>query len=98
MEKEKNVTNEKDFEKLPFIKCKRLDTKELKGKDNKSFYLLQIIFETEDKKAMIDIYFKDADLYAELLNIPLLADFKLYYEVVIGFDNNLKLQPLTCSL
>ena len=87
-----------DFEKLPYINCKRLDTKELKGKDNKSFYLLQIIFESVDKKAMIDIYFKDEDLYAELLNIPQLQDFKLYYEIIIDFNNNLKVSPIACSL
>lgn len=88
----------KNFKDLPYITCKRLDTKELKGKDGQVFYLLQMIYEYEDKKAMIDIYFKDKDLYADLLNIPQLTDFKLYYEIGIDFNNNLKVIPVTCTL
>jgi len=94
-EKEKNVTNEN---KYAFIEMKRVDVKELKSKQGEAFYMVSGLYEYKERTALIEMFFKDKALYDELLAIPPLHLFKLYYDVVIDSNNNLKLSPNGCSL
>ncbi len=94
-EKEKNVTNEKDN---AYIEMKRVDVKELKSKQGDVFYMVSGLYEYKEKTALIEMFFKDKDLYNELLAIPPLHLFKLYYDVAIDYNDNLKLVPNKCSL
>lgn len=94
-EKEKNLTNEN---KYAFIEMKRVDVKELKSKNGDTFYMISGLYEYKEKKALIELFFKDKALYDELLAIPPLHLFKLYYDVGIDYDNNLKFIPNGCSL
>ena len=92
---EKNLTNEKDN---AFIEMKKVDVKELKSKNGDVFYMVSGLYEYKEKTALIEMFFKDKDLYDELLAIPPLHLFKLYYNVAIDSNNNLKLIPDKCSL
>lgn len=93
--KEKNITNENKF---AFIEMKRVDVKELKSKQGEPFYMVSGLYEYKQRKALIEMFFKDKALYDELLAIPPLHLFKLYYDVGIDNNDNLKLIPNGCSL
>lgn len=93
MSEKENLTNENTF-----IVCKRVETKELKNKQGETYYALSVLFEYKTRAALINFYFRDNDLYSELLSIPQLNDFKLYYEVGIDYNNNLVVIPTACSL
>ena len=93
-EKEKNYTNDKN---LPFIELKRVDCIEQKNKDNEPYYLISGLYENGTRTDLVKLYFKDKDLYSELLAIPNLNKFKLYYKLSY-YNDDFRLVPVACSL
>ena len=93
-EKEKNVTKEKD---LPFIELKRVDCLEQKNKDNETYYMVSGLFENGTRSDLVKLYFKDKDLYNEILAVPGLNKFKLYYDLSY-YNDTFRLIPVACSL
>lgn len=91
------MEQDKELKDLPFVVVKRLETVELKSKSGEIFYKSQLIYETDKGTSVIITYFRDKDLYEDMIQIPLYKDFKLFYEV--GFlDNQFKIIPVACSL
>ena len=94
-EKEKNVTNDKDY---PFIKLRRLDCLPQTSKDGEEFYLISGLYKQDDRTLQVDFFTKDKDLYDEVLAIPAMTDFKLHYELRLGLDGKFIVKPVACSL
>lgn len=94
-EKEKNVTND-NFQ--PYIELKRVEVKELKNKQGDTYYMLSGLYDYKDRTVLITLYFKDKSLYSELLEIPNLHLFKLYYEVGVDLSGDFRIVPIACSL
>lgn len=95
MSKEEKITND-NFQS--FIELKRVETKELKNKQGESYYMLSGLFQNKEKTNLVEFYFKDKNLYNELLEIPYLHIFKLYYDISVDYEGKFKLNPIACSL
>lgn len=93
-EKEKNLTNEKDY---PFLDVERMDVSEVEARDGSKYYKFSFLYEHKGNTSLIKTYTKDRNLYNNLLEIPRNRKFKLYYDIGIDRENKLYVIPVDCK-